>query len=127
MANDREREGLMVIVVDDDPAVRDSLKFSLELEGFHVVLYADGRELLNDPDLPADGCLVIDQVMPGMTGLETLDAVRRRGNLAPAILIVSNASTTVKNGAAARGMPVIEKPFFGSGLIDCIRDAFARR
>jgi CheY-like chemotaxis protein len=54
----------MVLVVVDDPAVRNSLKFSLELEGFAVRLYANGRELLDDPHLPTYGCLVIDQVMP---------------------------------------------------------------
>ena len=75
----------MVLVVDDDPAVRNSLKFSLELEGFAVRLYADGRELLDDPHLPPDGCLIVDQVMPGMTGLDVVAAIRRRGMMNPAI------------------------------------------
>ena len=46
-----------VLVIDDDPAVRNSLKFSLELEGFAVRLYADGRALLDDAHLPAERML----------------------------------------------------------------------
>jgi two-component system, LuxR family, response regulator FixJ len=80
-----------VLVVDDDSAVRHSLQFSLELEGFAVRLYADGRELLDDPHLPACGCLVVDQVMPGMSGLDVVDALRLRGSSNPAVLITSDA------------------------------------
>ena len=46
------RHGVVVIVVDDDPAVRNSLKFSLEIEGFVVRLYASGAELLDDHNRP---------------------------------------------------------------------------
>ena len=112
-----------VLVVDDDSAVRNSLKFSLELEGFTVRLYVDGRELLDDPHLPARGCLVLDQVMPGMTGLEVVDALRHRGISNPAVLITSNASRQIRQRAAAAGVAVIEKPFFGNALVDAIRDS----
>jgi FixJ family two-component response regulator len=114
-----------VLVVDDDSAVRNSLKFSLELEGFTVRLYADGRELLDDPHLPARGCLVLDQVMPGMTGLEVVDALRHRGISNPAVLITSNASRQICQRAAAAGVAVIEKPFFGNALVDAIRDSLS--
>jgi FixJ family two-component response regulator len=60
----------VVIVVDDDPAIRNSLRFSLEIEGFAVRDYPDGMELLNDRELPRHGCLVIDENMPGMKGLD---------------------------------------------------------
>src|SRR5215471_17897005 len=92
-----------VFVVDDDPAVRNSLKFSLELEGFTVRLYADGGELLADPYLPAYGCLVIDQVMPGKSGLEVVETLRKRGISNPAVLIVSGPNQQVRRRAAAAG------------------------
>ena len=81
------------------------------------------RELLDDPDLPPDGCLIVDQVMPGMAGLDVVDAIRRRGMTNPAILIVSNASPKVLDRAAMIGMAVIQKPFFGNELVDAIRDS----
>ncbi len=119
------RAPMTVLVVDDDLAVRNSLKFSLELEGFAVRLYADGRELLNDPHLPSDGCLIVDQVMPGMVGLDVVDAIRRRGMTNPAVLIISNASPKIRDRAAMAGVAVIEKPFFGNELVDAIRDSLA--
>jgi hypothetical protein len=50
--------GPLVIVVDDNLAMRNSLKFSLEVEGFAVRAHSGGIELLNDTELPRDGCLV---------------------------------------------------------------------
>jgi two-component system, LuxR family, response regulator FixJ len=58
----------VVGVVDDDPAVRNSLKFSLEIDGFAVGAYASAEELLNDSNIDRFRCLVIDQNMPGMNG-----------------------------------------------------------
>jgi FixJ family two-component response regulator len=115
-----------VLVIDDDPAVRNSLKFSLELEGFAVRLYADGRALLDDGDLPAHGCLVVDQVMPGMPGLAVVDALRDRGVSMPAVLITSGASRTLRKQAAQAGIVIVEKPFFSNGLVDAIRDLLAQ-
>lgn len=113
-----------VIVVDDDGAVRNSLKFSLEIEGFAVRTYADGNALLN-ADAPHGACIVIDQNMPGMTGLEVLAKLRDRGVLTPAILITSHPNAALSKRAEASGIPVIEKPFFGSALLEAIRAAVA--
>ena len=54
----------VILVVDDDAAVRNALKFALEVEGFSVRLYATPEALLAEKDLPAAGCLVIDYRMP---------------------------------------------------------------
>jgi len=60
------------VVVDGDCAVRNSLKFSLEGEGFAVRAYASGADLLNSVNSPDCDRLVIDQNLPGITGLERL-------------------------------------------------------
>ena len=75
-----------VLVVDDDPAVCSSLKFSLELEGFEVRTFGGGGELLSATDLPRSGCLVIDYHMPTINGLEVHRRLREQGNSMPAIL-----------------------------------------
>jgi FixJ family two-component response regulator len=110
-----------ILVIDDDCAVRNSLKFSLELEGFAVRAYADGRAFLDNAHLPDGGCLVVDQMMPGISGLDVVDALRMRGVSMPAILITSSASRTLRQRAAAAGVVVVEKPFFGNGLVEAIR------
>ncbi len=119
-------DGVVVIVVDDDPAVRNSLKFSLEIEGFAVRTYRDGGDLLGDSALPSDGCLVIDYLMPDMSGLDLLDRLRVRHVEMPAILITSHPSSVLRERAADAGVPIIEKPFLGNALVDGIRGALGQ-
>ena len=114
-----------VIVVDDDAAVRNSLKFALELEGLSVHLFKDGAELLAEPDLPRDGCFVIDYNMPGMTGIELVGMLRQRRIDNPAILIASRISDDLHGQAARSGFrKVLEKPLHDSELLDSIHAAF---
>jgi two-component system, LuxR family, response regulator FixJ len=115
-----------ILVIDDDSAVRKSLKFSLELEGYAVRTYADGRALLDDAYLPARGCLVVDQMMPGMSGLDVVDALRTRGVSMPAVLVVSSTNHTLRQRASAVGVAIVEKPFFGNGLVETIRKVLAQ-
>jgi two-component system, LuxR family, response regulator FixJ len=120
-----ERSKTTVLVVDDDAAVRDSLKFLLELEGFGVRAYADGKELLKEAVIDGNECLVVDQVMPGLSGLETIDALRRQGGINPVVLVISDPNLKVLKAAAARGITVLEKPFYEHALIDAIHNAIA--
>ncbi|TIU35502.1 MAG: response regulator [Mesorhizobium sp.] len=112
-----------VIVVDDDPAVRRSLKFSLELEGFSVRTYADAADLLNEATLPTFGCLVIDYNLPQLNGLEVLQRLRNGQTRLPAIIITSYPSKMLRESAAALGIPIVEKPFFNHTLSDSIHVA----
>ena len=113
-----------VLLVDDDAAVRQSLKFALELEGLDVRLYDGGPELLADPALPSSGCLVLDYKMPAMNGLEVLARLRDRRVSMPTLLITSHADAALRDRAAAAGVRgVVEKPLQDSVLIDSIRDA----
>jgi len=113
----------LVMVVDDDPAVCGSLKFSLELEGFAVRTFANGSELLRNVDFSACKCFVIDQRMPGMSGMELIAKLRDRKILTPAILIISHPSAALSARAAIAGVPIVEKPLLGNALVDRIREA----
>ncbi len=115
----------IVVVVDDDAAVCSSLKFSLELEGFSVRTFASANDLLDASELSAASCFVLDQKLHGMTGLELLRRLRERSVSAPAILITSHPSETVRRLAAAAGAPIIEKPLLGNALSEGIRTACA--
>jgi FixJ family two-component response regulator len=110
-----------IVVVDDDAAVRNSLKFSLEIEGFSVRTYASPREVLSSEALLPVSCLIVDQNMPGMSGLNLLATLRQRGDHTPAILVSAHATATLRDEAAHRGVTVVEKPFMGNVLVDRIR------
>jgi two-component system response regulator FixJ len=116
----------VVIVVDDDPAVRNSLKFSLEIEGFTVCAYASGSELLSERAIPACNCLVVDQRLPGITGLDLISMLRAQKISAPAILITSQPNAQLTRRAAGANVPIVEKPLLGNALMDRIRDACAQ-
>ncbi|MBF9197273.1 response regulator transcription factor [Microvirga terrestris] len=114
----------LVIVVDDDDAVRQSLKFALEMEGLNVRLYESGDALLADKDLPVSGCLVIDYHMPAMDGVELIDRLRRRAVRMPSILITARATKDLHRRASRSGFrEVLEKPFEDEALIDSILEA----
>lgn len=115
-----------VLVVDDDEAVRDSLKFALELEGLDVRLYEGGAQLLRDAALPLTGCLVVDYCMPGMDGLQLVAHLRDRNVDLPAILVTGRPSGNLRRRAADAGFSrVVEKPFDDGSLLDGIHDALA--
>jgi two-component system response regulator FixJ len=115
----------VVIVVEDDLAVRNALQFSLEIEGFDVRTYANGIDLLQAGDVAMGGCFVIDQRMPEMSGLDLIATLRARCISAPAILITSHPNALVRKRAAEASVPIIEKPLLGNALIDRIRASFA--
>lgn len=122
MAHARAKEP-MVVVVDDDPAVCSSLKFSLELEGFTVRTFRNGADLLQDGNLHDCSCFVVDQRMPGMSGMDLIAKLRERRLTTPAILIISQPSDVLSARAAAAAVPIVEKPFLNNMLVERIREA----
>ena len=84
----------VVLVVDDDSAVRNSLRFTLEVEGFEVRAYPSAHELLDEDRLPTLSCLVTDYHMPAMNGLELVAQLRGRDVLIPAILVTPDPRKT---------------------------------
>jgi two-component system, LuxR family, response regulator FixJ len=113
----------VIAVVDDDPAVCSSLKFALELEGLAVSIYHSGAELLQAGELQDFNCFIVDQRMPGMTGMELVEVLRKRLILTPAILIISHPNAALSARARDAAIPIVEKPLLGNALIERIREA----
>ena len=116
-----------VFIVDDDDAVRSSLRLLLKSVGLSAVAYPSARDFLAawNPDQPS--CLVLDVRMPGMSGLELQEELNRRGAIVPVIFITGHgdipmAVQTIKEGAA----DFIQKPFRDQDLIDRIQKAITR-
>jgi two-component system, LuxR family, response regulator FixJ len=99
-----------VAVVDDDPAVLDSLKLMLEVAGFLVRLYASAEAFLEDRGAHLS-CLILDHHLPRMTGLDLVERLRREGNAIPLLLITGSSSPAILARASALGVEkVLEKP-----------------
>lgn len=116
-----------VFVVDDDAAVRDSLRWLLESVGHAVETYASGAEFLDsvEPDRP--GCLLLDVRMPGMSGLELQDALQKRSTQLPIIMITAHGDVPMAVRALRAGaFDFIQKPFNDQVLIDRIHDCLAQ-
>jgi FixJ family two-component response regulator len=112
----------VVVIVDDDPAVRNALTFSLRTEGIDVLTYESGAALL--AAVPESiGCLVLDYKLPGLNGLDLLAELRRRRIPAPAILITTHPTSAVRQRAAAAHAALIEKPLLGEALFHEIHAA----
>jgi two-component system, LuxR family, response regulator FixJ len=114
--------GVVVIVISDDLAVRNSLKFWLEIEGLTVRGYVSGADLLDAGDLARCDCYVIDQKMSALSGLDLIAQLRDRHFAAPAILIASHPSRSLREQAEKADVPIVEKPLLGNGLLDKILD-----
>src|SRR5450755_987217 len=79
----------IVVVVEDDAAVRDSMRALLESAGYEVKDYASAKTFLKDP-VPVGGCLVTDIRMPEMDGLELQEEITKRGMDIPVVIMTGH-------------------------------------
>ena len=109
-----------VAIVDDDDAVRDSLRFLLEVIGHPVETFASASEFLK-AEIHRLACLILDHHMPEMTGLELAERMRADGLGIPIFLITGAPSPAIVTRAAEVGINrVLEKPATEEDLLDFI-------
>lgn len=109
-----------VIVVDDDDAVRDSLKTLLELQSFTVETFETCQEFLN-ADVGDVTCLVLDIHLPGMSGFDLMEAMKRAKQSVPTILITARCDNAIRDRARAIGVvALLEKPIEFNALMAAI-------
>ena len=115
-------KGQSILLVDDDELVRASGTSSLRRAGYDVVQAADGEEALAMLDAagPFD-LLVTDYAMPGLSGLELIDAVRLRRPQMPILMVTGYADT----GQDAADVPRLQKPFLPAELVDRVQALLA--
>lgn len=113
-----------VLVIDDEPIVRDSVRLVLEARGLRVATVGDGREALSHP--AADGCRLVlcDLMLPESSGLDLLRALRARRPALPVVMITGYATAeralqALQAGAAG----FLPKPFDESELLTLVRRA----
>ncbi|MFQ5423046.1 MAG: response regulator transcription factor [Phycisphaerae bacterium] len=117
----------LVFVVDDDAAMRKSLRFLIESVGLAVRTFDSAHSFLDGCDEQQRGCLVLDVRMPGMSGLELQDVLAQRKIQFPIIIITGHGEVPMAVKAIQAGaMDFIEKPFSDQVLLDRIQKAIAQ-
>jgi len=113
-----------VFVVDDDEAVRSSLRLLLKSQGIPAVAHGSATEFLAAYDPEQPGCVILDVRMPGMSGLELQDELNRRGVIIPVIFITGHGDVPMAVEAMQHGaVDFLQKPFSDQDLTDRIRRA----
>jgi len=114
----------VIHVVDDDPAMRDSLAFLLDVNGFQPQTFESANSFLSAAAIDAPGCVVSDIRMPGMNGIELVRELKRKGTVCPVILITGHGDVALAVEAMKAGaVDFIEKPFDDAVLLGAIRAA----
>lgn len=117
----------VVYVVDDDPAIRDSLSFLLSTAELTPKVYESALALLDHAVDLEHGCIVTDVRMPGMTGLELIAELKRRRVLHPVIVLTGHADVALAVEAMKAGVvDFIEKPFDEEVLLKAVQTALAQ-
>jgi two-component system, OmpR family, response regulator MprA len=120
--------GMRILVVDDEPAVRDSLRRALELEGYEVELAADGEAALAHLEAQSHpDAVVLDILMPGIDGLEVCRRMRAAGAEVPVLMLTARAEVDSRvAGLDAGADDYLPKPFALAELLARLR-ALLRR
>ena len=123
MANDP-----IVYVIDDDDGARHSLEFLLDCAGVRVRSFPSADAFLEASPPLAGACVVTDVRMPGMSGIELVEEMMRRGAGAPVIVITGHADVPLAIQAMRAGVAdFIEKPFDDEVMLGAIRKALAEQ
>ncbi|MEK6243031.1 MAG: response regulator [Pseudomonadota bacterium] len=119
-------ERLTVFVVDDDASVRDSIALMLGLEGYRTSVFADAEAFLAAWREDWAGCVIADVRLPGLSGVELQDTLRKRGMVLPFVIITAHGDVpTARAAFRAQAVDFLEKPFDNVQLCAAIETAFA--
>lgn len=117
----------LVFVVEDDEEVRVSTRALLEASGYAVREFASGEDVIASGDVAAAGCIVLDQILPGMSGLDLIRQLRAQGVQTPAIMVSGNGKQLVQAAAEAGVVAVLRKPLSAAALEQWLEQIFSRR
>lgn len=114
----------MIFIVDDDSAICDSLSFLLSCEGLLSQAFASAEQFLETSVVTDGDFLVTDLNLPGMSGLELLETVRRRGLDLPVVLMTAQATPRLRQRAFDAGAAAfLEKPLKDAEILSLIRNS----
>src|SRR5215208_183309 len=117
-----------ILVIDDEGAIRDSLRMTLEYEGYEFMGAATGQEGLALAEREAPDLVLLDVKMPGMDGLEVLERLRHVNDAVPVVVVSGHGTISTAVEATKKGaFDFIEKPFASERILVSLRNALDHR
>src|SRR5258705_4670897 len=117
-----------ILVIDDEAAIRDSLKMMLEYEGYEFIGAATGQEGLALAEREAPDLVLLDVKMPGMDGIEVLERLRNMNEALPVVVVSGHGTISTAVEATKKGaFDFIEKPFASERVLVSLRNALDHR
>jgi FixJ family two-component response regulator len=117
-----------VAIVDDDESVREALPDLLQALGFAAQAFSSAEEFLASDFIPRSQCLILDITMPGMSGPDLHQELRRRRLNIPVIFITAQGDEEIRSQLRAQGaVECLFKPVSNSSLLDALNAALAKR
>ena len=117
-----------ILVIDDEAAIRDSLRMTLEYEGYEVIGAATGQEGLVLAEREAPDLVLLDVKMPGMDGLDVLERLRTMNETLPVVVVSGHGTISTAVEATKKGaFDFIEKPFAADRVLVSLRNALDQR
>lgn len=110
-----------ILIVDDDPAALHSLQFFLESEGYTIVAFNSGPELLAELPHANPACVVIDCKMPKMDGLEVYRNLRLLNRSVPVVMVTGHPDPGIRRSVERVGLELIEKPLSQETILSVVR------
>jgi FixJ family two-component response regulator len=116
--------GLLVSIVDDDVSMRESLPDLLRQSGFEIKAFSSAEEFLASNCVSQTKCLILDIAMPGMSGLDLQQELKRRGLGIPIVFITACTDENLRPDVLAQGaVECLVKPFGERALLDALKAA----
>ena len=114
----------LVSVIDDDESVRESLPGLIEEFGYAAHAFSSAREFLTSEVVSQTKCLILDVMMPGMTGPDLQRELKVRGHDIPIIFITANRDDSLRRGVLEQGaVECLHKPFSDTALFNTLQTA----
>jgi FixJ family two-component response regulator len=115
---------VLIAIVDDDETMRDATKTLVRSLGYDVSTFGSADEFLNSEQVHATSCLITDQQMPGLSGIDLQDHLVARGHCIPIIFMTGRPDDSVRARAMKAGaVCFLNKPFSSDHFIGCVEKA----
>ena len=118
----------VVLIIDDSPTELHLFQNMLEKAGFDTLVADSGEEGLKAARTARPDCILMDLLMPGMTGTEVLEQLRSTGSTTPVVIITADIQTSVRDRCLELGaFAVVNKPLLFETLLDTVKEALGEK